>query len=121
MDTDTFTVTVNAAAPVDNTAPTGGLDRAPGALGRGHERRYSLTFRVTFSEDVENVGDDAISRSPRPAAARSPRPGVSPAWQPRNDAGHAPAPRNPPRVFRVTVGGGNLGSYGGHGGARLRH
>ena len=102
------TSTVTYAA-VDNTAPTvASIERqAPAAE---HTNANTLTFRVTFSEDVKNVGttDFAVTAPGGGTATTGGVTGVAP----RNDADSAGATQ-PARVFRVTVSSGNLASYDG--------
>ena len=105
--TQSFTVTVNAA--VDSTAPTvRRIERQ--APSDEDTNANSLTFRVTFSEAVEDVGTtDFAVTAPGGGTATTAR--VTGA-QARNAADTANATQ-PARVFRVTVSGGNLGSYDG--------
>ena len=107
-DTDTFTITVNAATG-DTTAPTvASIERQMPS--DEDTNANSLTFLVTFSEDVENVGTtDFAVTAPGGGTATTAR--VTGA-QARNVADTANATQ-PARVFRVTVSGGNLESYEG--------
>ena len=114
-DTDTFTVTVNGAAG-DTTPPTG--DTTPPAVSSIERQAPSgedtnegtLTFRVTFSEAVENVAttDFTVAAPGGGTATTATVTGV----QARSAADDADA-TEPASVFRVTVSSGNLGSYEG--------
>ena len=94
---------------VDSTAPT--VSRIERQAPSGEDTNVnSLTFRVTFSEDVENVGmtDFAVTAPGGGTATTATVTGV----QARNVADTANATQ-PASVFRVTVSSGNLGSYDG--------
>ena len=101
-----FPVTVTAA---DTAAPTvASIERqAPADEATNAD---SLTFRVTFSEDVENV-DGADFAVTAPGGGTATTAGVT-LVRARNDADDAVA-TEPAGVFRVTVSGGNLASYEG--------
>ena len=100
---------VNESYTLDNTAPAvAAIERqAPSDEVTDAD---TLTFLVTFSEDVENVGttDFAVAAPGGGTATTATVSGV----QARNAADDADA-TEPAGVFRVTVSGNNLGSYNG--------
>ena len=101
-----FDVTVEAG---DSTAPTvASIERVTPS---GEDTNAdSLTFRVTFSEDVENVGTDdfTVTEPGGGTATTATVTGV----QARTAADDADA-TEPASVFRVTVSSGNLDDYDG--------
>ena len=105
----TATGTITNVAPADTTAPTvSRIERqSPAAADTNAD---SLTFLVTFSEDVENAGtaDFAAAAPGGGTATTATVTGV----QARNDADSADA-TEPASVFRVTVSSGNLAGYNG--------
>ena len=113
----TATGTITNVAPADSTAPT--VSRIERQSPSGQDTNAdSLTFLVTFSEDVENVGtaDFAAAAPGGGTATTATVTGV----QARNDGDTADA-TEPASVFRVTVSSGKPGELQRHGGPRLRH
>ena len=95
-DSDTFTITVEAAA-ADTTAPTVvSVERHDGANAQDElTNADTLTFRVSFSEDVENVNAADFAATASTATAT----GVTGA--------------SPGATYVVTLGGGNLATFNG--------
>ena len=103
------TAATQLSVPVDGGVPTVvSIERQ--APADEDTNANSLTFRVTFSEDVEKVGqaDFAVTAPGGTTATTARVTGV----QGRN-AGDDAVATEPVSVFRVTLGQGNLESYNG--------
>ena len=97
-DSDTFTITVNAATVVDTTAPTVlSIERHDGTNAQDENTNAnSVTFRVTFSEAVENVNAADFGASGTTAGASA-----------------AAAVTGNAAQYIVTVSGGDMATYEG--------
>ena len=94
-DSDTFTITVNAATVVDTTAPrVVSVERHDGTNAQVElTNADELTFRVTFSEAVQNVNAADFDAS--------------------GTTGDATTVTGTGTIYIVTVSGGNLATYNG--------